>query len=227
VIAPAETRRENAIMRPGSSNVARAVLGGTRSEALADWIHQSRGALQQVDAGLATLRARWKDDPAALGTFEAVVAAEQRLKEGFDELDELLRTVALEKRRCDVAQLWRSAWELLARSSLVELVESGGTGVFVMADPGALANAFRRVFGALLGASRNVRSVVVRCTPSTSSRKTAIRIDFSTSCEAAPSNCARSIALYLAARVIAAHGGRSSLRFADRRLHLIVALPTQ
>jgi two-component system, LuxR family, sensor kinase FixL len=140
--------------------------------------HESRNCLQRSQACLAMLGFRLKDQPEALDLLERAQRAQDDLHRLYEEVREYAAPISLELRPCQLAEVWRQAWEDVGRLTKAKDVllveETTGVDLECMASRFHLTQVFRNLFDNALaaGASR----VTVRCTPAELDGRAAIQI---------------------------------------------------
>lgn len=200
---------------PGANGTAK-VIG--------EWLHQSRGALQELEAGLEILRLECSGSTGALEIIQGVQEARTRLRRSFEELEELFEVHSFRKRPVDLRRCWQHAWKVLEVS--LELTESSGEKIpEVEADPEAMILAFRHIFTALLGNSPGAREVEISWISTGQDDHPAIHLEITATHETPPTVHGSTPAIHLAARNVHAHGGKIGLRRDPPSLIVTVVLP--
>ena len=149
--------------------------------------HESRNALQRTQACLRLLALEVPDRPQALDYLARVQKAQDDLARLFEDVRTFTAPPVLERRRCDLRQVWRDAWQDLdlAREPGLVLEEDVRTDdLSVLADPFRLGQVFRNLFDNARSAMRPAgkstddrpRRVVVRVAPSRAAVRPAIRV---------------------------------------------------
>jgi signal transduction histidine kinase len=129
--------------------------------------HESRNALQRIQAGLTRLGYRLQGQPEALNLVDSIQRAEDDLHGLFEELREYAAPIRLEPRPCDLAEIWRDSWADLGaawegrKTELRE--ETGNTALHCMASPFHLKQVFRNLFYNALSATQDPVEIVIRC----------------------------------------------------------------
>src|SRR5262249_1622810 len=75
--------------------------------------HESRNALQLIQASLEMLALEVEDRPEALELIASIQAAEDRLHRLFEDIRGYAAPIQLERDTYDLAQVWRNVWEHL------------------------------------------------------------------------------------------------------------------
>ena len=151
--------------------------------------HESRNALQRSQACLRLLALEVSDRPKALEYVERVQRAQEDLTRLFEDVRTFAAPTALDRKPCDLRDVWRAAWDDLAvaRPAVArrELVEEFHTKDFTcFADRFRIGQVFRNLFDNALAAARpgtdgpddaSLR-VVVRAVDSRGSGRPALRL---------------------------------------------------
>jgi PAS domain S-box-containing protein len=140
--------------------------------------HESRNCLQRSQACLEMLAHRLRGQPQALQLLVRTQRAQDDLQRLFEGVREYASPIHLEMQRCQLADVWRQAWEDLApvrvdaNACLVE--ETTGVNLECLASPYRLKQVFRNLFENALaaGASR----IAVRCTPAQLDERPALEV---------------------------------------------------
>jgi PAS domain S-box-containing protein len=131
--------------------------------------HDSRNALQRIQACLSMLALRSKDDPAVLDLIDRAQQAQDDLHHLFDDV--LTYASAMKPRpvAADVAEVWREAWRdtvALHGSTPAELREEiTATDTTSMIDPFRMKRVFCNLFENSLAACPPPVCITVRCRP--------------------------------------------------------------
>ncbi len=91
--------------------------------------HESRNALQRAEACLDMLTLDLQDQPEQLELTDKARRALMDLNRNYEEVRNYAAPIHLERRRCDLRQLWRSTWtdlKTLREGCAIELLESTG-----------------------------------------------------------------------------------------------------
>ena len=151
--------------------------------------HESRNAVQRSQACLRLLALEVSDRPKALEYVERVQRAQEDLTRLFEDVRTFAAPTALDRKPCDLRDVWRAAWDDLAvaRPAVArrELVEEFHTKDFTcFADRFRIGQVFRNLFDNALAAARpgtdgpddaSLR-VVVRAVDSRGSGRPALRL---------------------------------------------------
>jgi signal transduction histidine kinase len=142
--------------------------------------HEGRNALQRIGGCLGRLGMRLEDRPdetALVGRGQQAVADLERL---FDDVRSYAAPVVLQRKSCDLAAVWREAWDRLAdrraqRDARVE--EAAGTdGLPCDADPFRLGQVFLNLFANALDACTDPVVVRVTCSEAELGGRPALRV---------------------------------------------------
>jgi PAS domain S-box-containing protein len=136
-------------------------------EMVAGLAHESRNALQRSQACLERLRWQLQDRPQALGLVARLQAAQDDLLRLYEDVRGYAAPIRIDPRPCDLAPVWRQAWESLAavrRDRDAELAEEPGTDDRVCpGDCFRLAQVFRNAFENSLAACADPVRLTVAC----------------------------------------------------------------
>jgi hypothetical protein len=77
--------------------------------------HESRNALQRIQANSEMLELEIEDNPAAIELVRRIQNAQDHLHRLFDEVRGYAAPIKLDLFRCRLSETWREAWEILAR----------------------------------------------------------------------------------------------------------------
>jgi len=112
--------------------------------------HESRNALQRMQACLEMLMLEVEDRPQALDYVQRIQAAQDYLGQLYEEVRNYAKPIHLERRECDLRRLWGAAWadlSLRRQGKTIELVDrTDGLDVTCLVDPFAFGQVFRNVF---------------------------------------------------------------------------------
>ncbi|HEV3255322.1 MAG TPA: protoglobin domain-containing protein [Gemmataceae bacterium] len=139
----------------------------TLGQMVAGLAHESRNALQLIQASVEMLVPEVEDRPEALALVADIQAAEDRLHRLFEDIRGYAAPINLERNLYHLAKVWREAWGQLAslRSGRqVELrEESGGTDLECPVDLFSLERVFRNIFENSLAACGDPVRIDIRC----------------------------------------------------------------
>jgi signal transduction histidine kinase len=129
--------------------------------------HESRNALQRIQASVTRLEFRLRAEPEALDLVNTIQKAQDDLHRLFDEVRHYAAPVHLEVQPCDLAEVWRGTWAELGparegrEAELRE--ETAGTDLQCVASPFHLKQVFRNVLHNALAAARDPVRIVISC----------------------------------------------------------------
>jgi PAS domain S-box-containing protein len=152
----------------------------TLGQMVAGLAHESRNALQLIQANLDMLTLEVEDRPEALELVVSIQGAEERLHRLFEDIRGYAAPINLERERCDVAQVWRAAWEQLAprrngrQARLRE--ETQGVDLCCAVDLFSLERVFRNILENSLAACRDPIEITIRCSEAVLDGRPALRI---------------------------------------------------
>jgi two-component system sensor kinase FixL len=142
--------------------------------------HESRNALQRGQACLEMLALQVRDRPEALGLISRLQKAQDDLHHLYEDVRGYAAPIRLERRRYDLATIWRKAWADLEpqrkgrSTSLRErLVEPEVT---CDVDPFRLGQVFHNVLENALAACPDPVEIEVCCTPAEIDGRGALRV---------------------------------------------------
>jgi signal transduction histidine kinase len=142
--------------------------------------HESRNALQRIQAGLTRLDLRLQEQPEALSLVNNIQKAQDDLHRLFEEVREYAAPIRLEPRPSNLDQVWREAWAELepAREGReAELwEEGGGVDLHCVASPFHLKRVFLNLFHNALTAAGGPVRIVMRCSEAEVEGRAGIRV---------------------------------------------------
>ena len=135
-------------------------------EMVAGLAHESRNALQLMQASLEMLNRRIAPGPEKELVSE-IQSAQDRLNHLFEEVSSYAAPIKLARESCEIPGLWREAWKQLSprlegrNVNLVEAVGSGGTRCEV--DVYSMERVFRNIFENALAACKDPVKIEIQC----------------------------------------------------------------
>jgi PAS domain S-box-containing protein len=142
--------------------------------------HESRNALQRIQACLSVLQFRFQDQPEAMDLLLRIQKAQDDLHQLFDQVRGYAAPLRLELQLCDLNEVWREAWVNLrpARGARnVELREELDTfDLRCTCSSFHLRQVFYNLFDNALRASSDPVRIVVRCREAQLAGRPAIEI---------------------------------------------------
>jgi len=112
--------------------------------------HESRNALQRMQACLEMLELEVGDRPKALDYAKRIQDAQDYLGQLYEEVRSYAKPIQLERRTCDLRRLWGAAWADLAlrRDGRAIVLEDKTEGLDLNCDvdPFAFGQVFRNIF---------------------------------------------------------------------------------
>ena len=129
--------------------------------------HESGNALARSQSCLEMLAWEVEDRPEAMKLIDRIQKAQDHLKQLYDEVRGYAAPLKLEIEVCDVAGVWRQAWENLAvirrgRQAVLK-DETGGLHPRCPVDSFRLEQVFRNILDNALAACTDPVQVIVRC----------------------------------------------------------------
>ena len=138
-------------------------------EMVAGLAHESRNALHRGQVCLEMLALEVEDRPEALRLIARLQQAQDDLHTLYEDLRGYAAPIHLERRVCDLSEIWRAAWEHLAplregrEAMLREEIE--GLDLHCAVDPFRLEQVFRNILENSLAACRDPVEIAIHCTP--------------------------------------------------------------
>jgi two-component system, LuxR family, sensor kinase FixL len=142
--------------------------------------HESRNALQLIQASLEMLALEVEDRPEALELIASIQGAEDRLHRLFDDIRGYAAPIQLERDIYDIARVWRGVWEQLTpqrngrQSLLREHTKEADLSCAV--DLFSLERVFRNIFENSLAACRDPVEIDIRCAEAKLAGRPALQI---------------------------------------------------
>jgi signal transduction histidine kinase len=131
--------------------------------------HESRNALQRVQACLEMLAMADRDRPRSLDLIARIERAQEDLHRLFEDVRGYASPIRLDRRPTDLSEVWRGAWadlESQRRGRDTRLRESDGVpDRGCMVDPFRLGQVFRNLFDNALAACADPVEVAIGCDP--------------------------------------------------------------
>jgi PAS domain S-box-containing protein len=152
----------------------------TIGQMVAGLAHESRNALQLIQASLEMLALEVEDRPEALELVASIQGAEDRLHRLFEDIRGYAAPITLERDVYNLAQVWRAAWDHLVpqrngrQTSLHE--EIHGLDLSCAVDLFSLERVFRNMFENSLAACCDPVRIDIECTATTLDGQPALRI---------------------------------------------------
>ena len=138
-------------------------------EIVAGLAHESRNALHRGQVCLEMLALEVEDRPEALRIIARLQQVQDDLHTLYEDLRGYAAPIHLERRVCDLSEIWRAAWEHLAplregrEAMLREEIE--GLDLHCAVDPFRLEQVFRNLLENSLAACRDPVEIAIHCTP--------------------------------------------------------------
>jgi signal transduction histidine kinase len=195
-------------------------------EMAAGLAHESRNALQRIQACLTVLGLRLQDRPDALDLLGRAQKAQDDLHHLFEDVLGYAATPRLMRAPCDLAAVWREAWaDAVAAKARqgAELVEDvGDADLTCDIDRFQLARVFLNLFENALAVAADPARVVIRARPARLGNGPAVEVSVRDNGPGFPAEArarlfepffttktrGTGLGLAICRRVVAAHGGR-------------------
>jgi PAS domain S-box-containing protein len=135
-------------------------------ETMAALVHESRNALQRSFACLEMLALEVEDRPAAIDLVARTQRAQEQLRQLYEEVRQWAAPIQLQRERCDLAEVWREAWQHVRQvhgAKHVQLKEQVSCGSECRVDPLKMEQVFRNIFENALEVSPDHGVVELRC----------------------------------------------------------------
>ncbi len=147
---------------------------------IAGLAHESRNALQRSQACLEMLALKVEDRPDALNLIGRIQKAQDDLQHLFEDVRNYSAPIQLERRACDLAEVWREAWAHLDKARrnrqavLREALET--PDVVGLVDPFRMEQVFRNILDNALAACPDPVAIEIRASESRADGSPALRI---------------------------------------------------
>lgn len=152
----------------------------TIGQVVAGIAHESRNALQTIQANLERLSWRLEGQPAALALLGEIQKAQDTLQRLLEDVRSYAAPIKLDRARHNLGNVWRDAWlDVLARhpgrdAGLLE--ETAGISLEGDVDAFRIGQVFGNAFDNALAACPDPVRVTVRCADTTLGDRPAVRI---------------------------------------------------
>jgi PAS domain S-box-containing protein len=142
--------------------------------------HESRNALQRIQACAEMLELEVEGNGAALDLVRRIKLAQDHMHRLFEEVRGYAAPVSLDRTRCQLRSVWREAWELLLpqwEGRIAELDDDPGKGdLNLFGDHFRLVQVFRILFENSLAACQDPVRIAIACRAARIGHKAALRI---------------------------------------------------
>jgi signal transduction histidine kinase len=141
--------------------------------------HESGNALARSQSCLEMLT--WEEDrPDALDLIKRFQRAQDHLRQLYEEVPSYAAPLKLEREECDLAGIWRQAWENLALARQAQVAalreETGGADLRCSVDHFRLEQVFRDILENALAACTDPVEITVQATPTSLAGRPAVRV---------------------------------------------------
>ncbi len=200
---------------------------------MAGLAHESRNALQRIQASAEVLELEVEDNADAMKMIQQIQLAQDDLNHIFDEVRGYAAPVVLDRHEFAVSDLWREAWSQLAaqrQSRDAELSESVSVSSELLhADHFRLVQVFRNCIENSLAACKDAARIDVTCEDALIESKPAFQIEVSDNGGGIPTDQLENVfspfyttksqgtglGMAIAHRTVEAHGGTISMGASD------------
>ena len=142
--------------------------------------HESRNALQRIQACAEMLELEVEGNAEALDLVHRIKLAQDHMHRLFDEVRGYAAPVNLDRSACQLGSVWREAWELLLpqwEGRIAEMIDrTDGTDLGFYGDHFRLVQLFRILFENSLAACPDPVRIEIACRPATLGNATGIRV---------------------------------------------------
>jgi two-component system sensor kinase FixL len=191
--------------------------------------HESRNALQLIQASLEMLALEVEDRPEALELVTSIQGAEDRLHRLFEDIRGYAAPLTLDREMYNIAKMWRAVWEQLSpqRSGRqVQLCEQiGAIDLDCQADLFSLERVFRNILENSLAACKDPVMIEIACSDAALNGRSALLIAIRDNGPGLSAEQKRKIfepfyttksqgtglGMAIAKRIVEAHGGRIAI----------------
>lgn len=206
--------------------------------------HESGNALARSQACLEMLSFEVEDRPKALSLITRVQAAQDHLKQLYEEVRNYAAPLKLQLESWNLSHIWRQAWENLhlirQGKEAVLLEETDGLDLQCSVDQFRLGQVFRNILENALAACHERVEIKVHCTRAEIEGQPAIRIAFRDNGPGLnPEQKQRifdpffttktkgtGLGMAIAKRIVEAHGGQIAVGIgSDRGAEILITLP--
>jgi PAS domain S-box-containing protein len=154
-------------LRDAQERVVQAERLAGIGEMIAGLAHESRNALQRMQACLEMLTLEVEGRPEALDYVRRIQKAQDYLSQLYDEVRNYAAPLQLEMQACDLRRLWGAAWadlELRRRGKSVELIDqTDGADLTCRVDPFAFGQVFRNILDNAIAAVGEKGQISAAC----------------------------------------------------------------
>ena len=216
----------------------------TLGQMVAGLAHESRNALQLIQASVEMLIPEVEDRPEALELVADIQGAEDRLHRLFEDIRGYAAPINLERHPYDLAKVWREAWGQLAslrNGRQAELREdTGGVELECPVDLFSLERVFRNIFENSLAACSDPVCIAIHCSEQRQDGQPFLRVAVRDNGPGLrPEQAAKifqpfyttkrqgtGLGMAIAKRIVEAHGGQIAVgERADPGAEIVITLP--
>lgn len=205
--------------------------------------HESRNALQRIQACAEMLELEVEGNGAALDLVRRIKLAQDHMHRLFDEVRGYAAPVNLDRTRCQLRSVWREAWELLLpqwEGRIAELVDDpGGSDLNLAGDHFRLVQLFRILFENSLAACQDPVRIAITCHAARLGPTQVLRISVHDNGPGLTEEQRRRIfepfyttktkgtglGMAIAHRIVEAHGGQIAVGDGEPGAEIVIQLP--
>lgn len=205
--------------------------------------HESRNALQRIQACLEMLALKVEGQTDALDLIRRIQKAQDDLRTLFDDVKGYAAPIVLERCSCDLAGVWRESWVQVEAArpgkaaTLHEHIDLPALECLV--DPFRVGQVFRNIFDNALAASPGPAEVDVSAVETELDGRAAIRVSVRDNGPGLTPEAMRRVfesfyttktkgtglGMSIAKRIVEAHGGRIAIGEGSPGAEIIVTIP--
>lgn len=175
-----ERKRAEEALREAQERALRSERLAAIGQMVTGLAHESRNALQRSQACLEMLCLLVQDRPKALDLIDRLQRAQDHLHHLYEDVRGYAAPVRLERRDCELSEIWRQAWSHLEaqRTGRVAALRERAVerDTRCTADPFRLEQVFRNIFENALAAAPDPVEIEVRCANDEAGGRPAFRL---------------------------------------------------
>lgn len=211
---------------------------------IAGLAHESRNALQRIQACAEMLELEVEDNASAAQWIGRLQQAQDDLRRLFDEVRNYAAPITLERFSCDLSGAWNEAWQLLERNRQGRQVRlataSDGIDLHIPADRFRVVQLFRILLENAIAACADPVEIEIACRTTHLDGRPAVQLAVSDNGPGLSSEARRKVfepfyttktkgtglGMAIARRIVEAHGGRIEVGSQQRQgAEFVITLP--